>query len=35
MFSGGANLRYINSDRYGSRKWTTNRDVLEQHCQQS
>ena len=35
MFSGDANLRYINNDRYGSRKWTTARDVLEQHSQQS
>ncbi|MFE4228703.1 aromatic alcohol reductase [Arthrobacter sp. NPDC056886] len=31
MFSGDATLRYINNDRYGSRKWTTARDVLEQH----
>lgn len=31
MFSGDANLRYIDNDRYGSRKWTTARDVLEQH----
>ncbi|SDL27107.1 Nucleoside-diphosphate-sugar epimerase [Arthrobacter sp. ov407] len=31
MFSGDANLRYIDNDRYGSRKWTTVRDVLEQH----
>ena len=35
MFSGDANLRYINNDRYGSRKWTTARDVLEQHRQQN
>lgn len=35
MFSGDANLRYINNDRYGSRKWTTARDVLELHRQQS
>ncbi len=35
MFSGDANLRYINNDRYGSRKWTTARDVVEQHRQQS
>lgn len=35
MFSGDANLRYINNDRYGSRRWTTARDVLEQHRQQS
>jgi hypothetical protein len=35
MFSGDANLRYINNDRYGSRKWKTARDVLEQHHQQS
>ncbi|RKR30171.1 aromatic alcohol reductase [Arthrobacter oryzae] len=31
MFSGDANLRYISNDRYGSRTWTTARDVLEQH----
>lgn len=35
MFSGDANLRYINNDRYGRRKWTTARNVLEQHRQQS
>lgn len=35
MFSGDANLGYINNDRYGRRKWTTSRDVLEQHRQQS
>ncbi|MET4097343.1 hypothetical protein [Arthrobacter sp. UYCu712] len=35
MFSGDATLRYINNDRYGSRKWTTARDVLELHRQQS
>ena len=34
MFSGDADLRYISNDRYGSRKWTTARDVLEQHRQQ-
>lgn len=34
MFSGDANLRHINNDRYGSRRWTTARDVLEQHRQQ-
>jgi uncharacterized protein YbjT (DUF2867 family) len=28
MFSGDAALRYINNDRYGSRSWTTARDVL-------
>lgn len=33
MFSGDANLRYIDNDRYGSRKWTTARDVLAQHRQ--
>lgn len=31
MFSGDANLRYISNDRYGSRTWTTARDVLEEH----
>ena len=31
MFSGDAVLRYTDNDRYGSRKWTTARDVLEQH----
>lgn len=31
MFSGDATLRYVDNDRYGSRKWTTARDVLEQH----
>ena len=35
MFSGDATLRYINNDRYGSRQWTTARDVLEQHRQQN
>ncbi len=35
MFSGDADLRFINNDRYGSRKWTTARDVLEQHCRQN
>ncbi|MDI3213328.1 NmrA family NAD(P)-binding protein [Arthrobacter sp. AL12] len=35
MFSGDANLRFINNDRYGSRKWTTARDILIQHRQQS
>jgi uncharacterized protein YbjT (DUF2867 family) len=35
MFSGDANLRYTTNDRYGSRKWTTARDVLEQHRPQS
>lgn len=35
MFSGDANLRYINNDRYGRRKWTTEREVVEQHRQQS
>lgn len=34
MFSGDANLRYLDNDRYGSRKWTTARDVLAQHRQQ-
>jgi len=32
MFGGDAKLRYINNDRYGSRIWTTTRDVLERHC---
>ena len=35
MFSGDANLHHINNDRYGSRKWTTARDILEQHRQQN
>ncbi|MFE5839430.1 NmrA family NAD(P)-binding protein [Arthrobacter sp. NPDC056493] len=35
MFSGDAKLRYTNNDRYGTRKWTTARDVLGQHRQQS
>lgn len=35
MFSGDATLRYIDNDRYGSRTWTTARDVLEQHRQLS
>ena len=36
MFSGDANLRYINNDRYRTtREWTTARDVLEQHRQQN
>ena len=35
MFSGDANMAYINNDRYGSRKWTTARDILEQHRQQN
>ncbi|HEX9089292.1 MAG TPA: NmrA family NAD(P)-binding protein, partial [Arthrobacter sp.] len=35
MFSGDASLRYIDNDRYGSRTWTTARDILEQHRQQS
>ncbi|MEN8584592.1 hypothetical protein ABFP37_17990 [Burkholderia sp. RS01] len=35
MFSGDAKLRHINNDRYGSRKWTSARDVLERHRQQS
>ena len=35
MFSGDASLRYVNNDRYGSRNWTTARDVLEQHRQQN
>ena len=32
MFGGDAKLQYINNDRYGSRIWTTARDVLERHC---
>jgi uncharacterized protein YbjT (DUF2867 family) len=35
MFSGDANLRHINNDRYGRRTWTTARDILIQHRQQS
>ena len=35
MFSGDANLRHINNDRYGRRAWTTARDILMQHRQQS
>ena len=35
MLSGDANLRFINNDRYGSRKWTTARDILIQHRQQN
>lgn len=35
MFSGDANLQYVNNDRYGRRTWTTARDILEQHHQQN
>ncbi|CAI3803863.1 NmrA family NAD(P)-binding protein [Pseudarthrobacter sp. MM222] len=35
MFSGDANLRYTNNDRYGSREWMTARDVLAEHRQLS
>ena len=35
MFSGDATLNYVSNDRYGSRTWTTARDVLDQHVQQS
>src|SRR6478736_8274392 len=35
MFSGDATLRYLSNDRYGSRTWTTARDVLDQHVRQS
>jgi uncharacterized protein YbjT (DUF2867 family) len=35
MFSGDANLRYTNNDRYGRREWMTARDVLVEHRQQS
>ena len=35
MFSGDATLRYIDNDRYGSRTWTTARDVLKQYRQLS
>lgn len=35
MFSGDANLQYVNNHRYGRRTWTTARDILEQHHQQN
>jgi len=35
MFSGDATLNYVSNDRYGSRTWTTARDILDQHVQQS
>jgi hypothetical protein len=35
MFSGDATLNYVSNDRYGSRTWTTARDVLDQHVRQS
>jgi uncharacterized protein YbjT (DUF2867 family) len=31
MFSGQAQLRHVDNDRYGSHTWTTVRDVLEAH----
>lgn len=35
MFSGDASLRHVDNSRYGSRTWTTARDVLAQHQEQS
>lgn len=31
MFSGQAQLHHVDNDRYGSRRWTTTRDVLAEH----
>ena len=35
MFSGDASLRHVDNSRYGNRTWTTARDVLAQHQDQS
>jgi hypothetical protein len=31
MFSGQAQLRHVDNDRYGEHTWTSVRDVLEAH----
>lgn len=35
MFSGEAELRHVGNDRYGRQPWTSVRDVLEAHLQES
>ncbi|MEQ4518141.1 NmrA family NAD(P)-binding protein [Pseudarthrobacter sp. B907] len=35
MFSGEAQLRHVDNDRYGPHAWTSVRDVLETHLQES
>jgi hypothetical protein len=35
MFSGEAELRHVNNDRYGPHEWTSVRDVIERYLEES